>query len=217
MSENHSFDDPPPARMKMSLGSLTDHLNTSSSKLFFLDSSSVDSTTSQIEINFDCQLDFDPLCVFSGFDIVISNCSVIIHNIPFHGKIKIDHSFVQFHDCALLESEKDSINSSSQSHLIVTDCRFMSVRCHPIVTEDHNQIIFCRSRFSQSKLDVRIHHYCRISIMDCQFSNLTSSPLQTGKKATAPNVNTLFSECNRCLLIGSESTVKILSIEPAQL
>jgi hypothetical protein len=59
-----------------SLGSFSERSNQIGPTLFFVNANTIEPGTSNITINFDCKIHFDPNIAFCGFDITISNCSV---------------------------------------------------------------------------------------------------------------------------------------------
>jgi hypothetical protein len=143
MNQYSSFGTP----TAVSLGALSDHSNQVGSTLFFVAAEAVDPSISEIEINFDCDLSFDPTAEFSGFNLTISNCSVTLRNFHFSQQINVENGFVAFLDCSFSNLGETSNISSSFSHILINDCEFSNPHSTAIVLESISTLIASNASF----------------------------------------------------------------------
>jgi hypothetical protein len=209
MTENCSFDAPIPHSMTMSFEAILKYLNSSSFKLFFVDAKTVDRCVSKIKINFDCDLSFDPTFQFSGFSILISNCSVLIHNLHSTNLVEIQNSSVAFHDCSFSDSQNCSITSDGLLDTIISDCEFIAIEPLPIEMKSYTAITVCHSTFSKCHLGIHTGANCNFKIMKLQFMETNTNPLWIGTTSAALIFNTAFSKRGGSVFLFSFSKASI--------
>ena len=105
MDANLGYYSPTAPQISTSLPSLPNQSHSLTALLSAIDSNFVTNHKSSIDITFDCTLHFDKTVIFSGFDIVISHSTVVIHDFHFGGRVQIVHSSVTFKDCLSFEAD----------------------------------------------------------------------------------------------------------------